>query len=133
MARPTTKQKKVLIVEDDAVIQGIVANKLASNDFEVKTAMDGMTGLALAKQEKPNVIILDIMMPLMDGHEFLRLLRSDADQTISHIPVLILSNLWDKEHILKAQQYGITDYLIKAYFTPDEILKKIQLILGLIS
>jgi DNA-binding response OmpR family regulator len=72
---------------------------------------------------------MDLMMPNMDGYEVLKRLRAHSDSKIAKTPVIVLSNLWSKEDILKAQQYDVKDYMIKAYFTPDEILAKINAVL----
>jgi len=121
--------KKIAILEDDLVMREVVAHKLAGAGFVVKSASDGSSGFLLLEQEKPDLIVLDIMMPGMDGNEVLARLRAHPDQKLANTPVIVLSNVWDKQQILKAKEFNVAEYMIKANFTPDEILAKIQEVL----
>lgn len=118
-------------MEDDVVMREVVSHKLTGEGFGVKTAGDGNSGYALIEQEKPDLVILDIMMPGMDGNQVLERLRSHKDKKIADTPVIVLSNIWNKEQILEAKKYNVAEYMIKAYFTPDEILAKIKHVLKL--
>ncbi len=123
------QNKKIVVMEDDLAMREIMLHKLTKAGFDVKPAEDGSQGYILVEEEKPDLVVMDLMMPNMDGYEVLKRLRAHPDSKIAKTPVIVLSNLWSKEDILKAQQYDVKDYMIKAYFTPDEILAKINAVL----
>lgn len=116
--------KKVLVVEDEATLQKALNDVLSGEGFEVVSALDGEKGFQMAKDEKPDIILLDIILPKMDGFEVLTRLKS-AEET-KEIPVIILTNLSDLENIQKALDLGATTYLVKADFHLDDVLKKIK-------
>jgi len=120
MANPP---KKILIIEDDKFLRELISNKLAKRGYELIQAVDGEQGFEKTKKEKPDVILLDLILPGIDGFEVLSKIRKEKD--IAETPVLILSNLGQKEDIEKALNLGAADYLIKAHFTPEEIVEKI--------
>ena len=115
---------KILIVEDDKFLRELITQKVGAEGYEVVSAADGEAGLKAAGEEKPNLILLDLILPTMDGFEVLRRLK-DQEAT-KNIPVIILSNLGQKEDIDKGVQLGAKDYMIKAHFTPGEIIEKIK-------
>lgn len=121
--------KKIVVLEDDMAMREIATHKLSTAGFDVKAAEDGAKGYILIEQEKPDLILMDLMMPNMDGYEVLKRLRGHQDKKLAKTPVIVLSNLWSKDNILKAKEYNVADYIIKAYFTPDEILGKINAVL----
>lgn len=123
------KPKKILVVEDDIAMRDIVAHKLLSHGFEVKQAQDGKEGLDLILQEKPDLILLDLMLPEVDGFKVLASVRQHSDKDISKTPVIILSNLWSNKDILRTKDLQVQAYMVKAYFTTEEILSKIHEIL----
>lgn len=123
------KKVKVLIVDDDAFLSGIYATKLELDGFEVATARDGEEGLKAAMREKPDLILLDVLMPKLDGFEVLKRLK--ADEETKKIPVIMLTNLGQKEDIEKGLQDGAVDYLIKAHFVPAEAVDKIKKVLNM--
>ncbi len=123
------ENKKLVIMEDDLAMREIMAHKLSLAGFDLKVAEDGAQGYLLVEQEKPDLVVMDLMMPNLNGFEVLERLRSHADTKIANTPVIVLSNSWSKEDILKTQSFNVKDYLIKAYFTPDEILAKINAVL----
>lgn|SRR5512142_268381 len=123
------KKVKVLIVDDDAFLSGIYATKLELDGFEVATARDGEEGLKAAMREKPDLILLDVLMPKLDGFEVLKRLK--ADEETKQIPVIMLTNLGQKEDIEKGLQDGAVDYLIKAHFVPAEAVDKIKKVLNM--
>ncbi len=123
------KKVKVLIVDDDAFLSGIYATKLELDGFEVVTARDGEEGLKAAMREKPDLILLDVLMPKLDGFEVLKRLKADAET--KPIPVIMLTNLGQKEDIEKGLQDGAVDYLIKAHFVPAEAVDKIKKVLNM--
>lgn len=122
--------KKILIVEDDIAMRDIVAHKLLANGFDVKQAQDGKEGLAMIATEKPDLILLDLMLPEIDGFGVLEAMRAMPDKAVASTPVIILSNLWSNKDILRTKDLQVQAYMVKAYFTTEEILSKINEILS---
>ena len=100
------------------------ADKLISVGFKVHSAFDGEAGLNLALANHPDIILLDVMLPIIDGFEVLRRLKSNKE--LASVPVIILSNLGDPEQVKTGLKLGASDYMIKAYFVPSEVLAHIQ-------
>jgi len=123
----TDAKVKVLIVDDDAFLSGIYATKLELEGFAVVSARDGDEGLRTALKETPDLILLDVLMPKLDGFEVLKRLK--ADDTTKDIPVIMLTNLGQKEDVEKGLTEGAVDYLIKAHFVPAEAVAKIKKVL----
>ena len=119
--------KKILIVEDDKFLRELIAKKLSSEGYQVLETMDGEEGLEKTKEEKPDLILLDLILPSMDGFEFLAHIKTAPK--LSKIPVIVISNLGQKEDIEKALKMGVVDYLVKAHFTPGEIIERIKKVL----
>jgi DNA-binding response OmpR family regulator len=117
----------ILLVEDDEFLRGLISKKLMSEGFSISAAKNGEECVKKAKEEKPGLILLDMILPLMDGFEVLAKMKDD--EATKSIPVIVLSNLDQKDDIDKALKLGATDYLIKAQFTPDEIAAKVKNIL----
>lgn len=118
---------KVLIVDDDAFLSGIYATKLELEKFSVVQAKDGEEGIRMAIKESPDLILLDVLMPKLDGFEVLKRLKND--EGTKQIPVIMLTNLGQKEDVEKGLTDGAVDYLIKAHFVPTEAVTKIKRIL----
>lgn len=115
--------KKVLIIEDDDFLRSLAVTKLQKSGFAVTTAADGEAGLSLALTDTPDLLLLDLMLPGMDGFAVLEKLRENpATKTLK---VVIFSNLGDSEDIKRGQSLGVVDYLVKASFTLDELVEKI--------
>lgn len=114
--------KKVLVVEDEQDIREAVAEALTDAGFSVLTAPDGISGLALALKEHPDLILLDLVMPGYDGHTVLEKLRQDPWGKSAR--VVILSSMDDVSNIASAYGSDITSYIIKAHNSLDEIVKK---------
>ena len=119
--------KKILIIEDDKFLRELIARKLAKDGYNVSEAVDGEEGVKKAKETKPDLVLLDLILPEMDGFEVLSKIKEDPASSL--IPVIILSNLGQKEDIEKGLKMGAADYLIKAHFTPGEIVEKIRTII----
>lgn len=120
-------QVKILIIEDDNFIVDMYTTKFELEGFNVVSAEDGQKGIEVAKRESPAIILLDILMPKMDGFAVLTELKKD-DQ-VKNIPVILLTNLGQKEDIKKGYDLGAVGYLIKAHFMPSEVVDKIKKIL----
>ncbi|MBN1392535.1 MAG: response regulator [Sedimentisphaerales bacterium] len=116
-SKKKTSHVKVLVVDDEADIVSTVKYRLEFCEFEVVTASNGKEGLEKAASEKPDVILLDISMPVMDGHEMLARLKNSPD--IKDIPVIVVSAFSDAKDIAKAAELGIADYVTKPFDFPD--------------
>lgn len=112
--------KKVLIIEDDESIIKLYQTKLTHKGFDVSVARDGKEGVERAKNIKPDIILLDVMMPIMNGFEALKELKKDPDT--ANIPVVILSNYGEVGNITEGLNLGASDYLIKAEQTPSDVV-----------
>jgi DNA-binding response OmpR family regulator len=124
----TAKKKTIMIVEDDPLLVKMYEAKFSSSGFNVIKAYDGEQALKDALVAHPDFILLDVMMPKMSGIDMLEKLRTD--QWGRSVPVIILSNLSEKQEGEKAARLGVKEYLVKANFTPAEILAKIVAIIG---
>src|SRR3989344_4615150 len=122
-----TQRLKVLIVEDDKFLRDLMLQKLTREGFLVKAAIDGEEGIRTAVEEPPDLILLDLILPGIDGFEVMEHLRNDAK--LSAVPVLVLSNLGQKEDIGRAHALGAADFMVKANFAPGEIVEKIKVVL----
>ncbi len=116
--------KKILLIEDEKILSEMYVEKLTEAGFKVISAKEAKEGLKLTKKEKPDLIILDILLPRENGIVFLTRLREDP--AVSLIPVLVFSNFDDPETKRKAFQLGAKDYLIKTNYTPKEIVDTIK-------
>jgi len=116
--------KKILLVEDEKILAEMYRDKFTEAGFEVSVTFDAKEGLKLAKKEKPDLIILDILLPRENGVYFLTELRNDLE--ISSIPVVVFSNFDDPETKITTLRLGVKDYLIKTNYTPQEIVEKIK-------
>ncbi len=118
------KNTKVLIVEDEQALLMILAEKFRREGFGVQTASDGEEGLSMALRYNPDIIILDIVMPSMDGLTMLKKLRENKKG--NNVPVLILSNLSDPEQINEATGRGRVEYLVKSNWGLEDVVKKVK-------
>ncbi|MFZ3100010.1 MAG: response regulator [Minisyncoccales bacterium] len=116
--------KKILIVEDDKFLRELIVRKISNEGYDVLEAVDGEQGLLQIKEGHPDLVLLDLILPGIDGFEVLAQKREDP--FTASIPVIILSNLGQKEDVDKGLSLGATDYLIKAHFTPGEIIEKVR-------
>lgn len=117
----------ILLVEDDVFLAGIYQKKFEMEGFKVSTADNGEKGLLDAKKKKPSLILLDILLPKLDGFGVLEKLKADA--ATKNIPVILLTNLGQKDDVEKGLEAGAVDYLIKAHFKPSEIVDKVKEVL----
>lgn len=120
--------KKVLFIEDESALQRAASQVLTEEGFRVFSALDGELGLALAKREQPDIILLDLVIPKLDGFQVLGEIRQDP--TTKNIPVIILSNLEGSGDVERALELGATTYLVKTNYRLDEVVEKIKGVLG---
>lgn len=125
---PQEQKPKILIVEDDTFLAGIYAGKFEKEGFKVALAQDGEIALKTAKKELPDIVLLDILLPKLDGFEVLEQLKADA--VLRNIPVILLTNLGQKEDVDRGLKLGAADYLIKAHFMPAETVDKVKKVLA---
>lgn len=116
--------KKILVIEDEATLQKALLQVLTQSGYEALSALDGEKGWELAQSEIPDLILLDIILPKMDGFDVLKKIKADAKT--DRIPVIILTNLGDLTNIQKALELGANTYLVKADFHLDDVLAKIE-------
>jgi DNA-binding response OmpR family regulator len=121
------EKKKILVIEDDSILQKALQEFLIAENFEVISAADGEIGERMAKAENPDLILLDIILPKKDGYEVLAELKKDEKS--KDIPVILLTNLGSAEDIEKALSLGATNYLIKADYKLKEVASKIKEVL----
>jgi len=121
-------KKTILLIEDDEFLAELYGTKLSLESYEVALASDGEKGLKMIREKKPSLILLDIILPKMDGFEILKAMK--ADKEVKNIPVILLTNLSQKDEVKKGLDLGAKDYLIKAHFMPSEVVKKIKETLG---
>lgn len=127
LKKETQPQNKILIVDDDAFILDMYVLKLKSEGFEVEVARDGKEGLKKIKEFAPEIVLLDIVMPTMDGFEVLRILNREG--TKRSYKIILLTNLGQKDDVERGMQLGADDYVIKAHFTPGEVVEKVKSLL----
>ncbi len=119
--------KKVLLVEDDKMIIDMYTLKFTQEGYDVVQAENGKDGLDFAKKNMPDIILLDIILPQMDGFTVLKALKADAKT--KGIPVVLLTNLGQDGDVKKGLELGAVDYLIKANFTPSQVVDKVKSVL----
>ena len=122
------KETKILLAEDDKFISRAYKDGLGRAGFNIITAFDGEEALEKIRQEKPDIILLDIVMPEKNGFEVLEEIKKDSQ--LKRIPVLILSNLGQERDIEKGKELGVVDYLIKSDYSMTEVIEKIKKYLG---
>lgn len=118
---------KIVLVEDDKMLADMYITKFSKEGLEVIRAEDGAEGLEMVKREKPDLVLLDIIMPKLDGFAVLKELKKDPATENTH--VLLLTNLGQSEDVEKGQELGADDYFIKANHTPAEIVEKVKYLL----
>lgn len=119
--------KKIILIEDDEFLSDVYRLKLEKENFEVEIVKDGSKALEKIINQKPDMILLDIVLPNLDGWEILKKIKKD--DRIKNIPVVVLSNLAQEEQVKKSLNLGATKYLVKSQYIPSEIIKEIKEIL----
>lgn len=115
--------KKILVIEDDFFVRDIYQKKLGDSGFSVESAADGLEGLERLRANIPDLIILDIFMPYVDGRDVLREIKHHEEW--KRIPVILLTNFSASEGVRDGFNLGAVEYLIKSHFTPSEVLEKV--------
>lgn len=124
MITPTKSKVKILIVEDEKILIKMYQEKFEQAGFAVVSAFDSESGLDLAKNEKPDIVILDILLPQNNGLFFLE--QAKKEKGLASTPIIAFSNYDDPKTIQRAKELGAKDYLIKTNYTPDEIVAKVS-------
>jgi putative two-component system response regulator len=114
----------ILIAEDDALLMNVYKKKFSGPMYRLLTAADGEAALQLAKENKPDVIMLDVVMPKRNGFEVLKALK--VDSTTASIPVIILSNLGEEGDVEKGKKLGAADYIVKANVTINQVVERVM-------
>ena len=117
-------KKKILIIDDDASLRSVLEDKFSGEGFSVRLAKNGQEGLEIALEEKPDVILVDILMPVLDGLGMIKELRQDNWGKEAN--VILLSNLDDTTKIAEAAQLGVFDFLTKQDYKIDDVVKKVK-------
>ena len=116
--------KKILFIEDESALQKTFGEILKQEGYEMTSALDGVTGLRLAKAQKPDLILLDLILPKVHGFEVLKKLKEDPET--KETPIVVLTNLEGVEDVGKAMELGATTYLVKENYSLEEVVKKIK-------
>ncbi len=120
---------KILIVEDDKFLRELMVRKLdAEQGFEVTSTVDGESGLKAMEENRPDLILLDLILPGIGGFDVLAKMKENT--ALANIPVIILSNLGQQDDVDKGMGLGAVDYMVKAHFTPNEIVEKVRQVLA---
>jgi len=120
----SAKKTVILIVEDDEVLLRALYLEFHGEEYAIATAPDGVSGFEMAQRIKPDIILLDIVLPKMNGFDFLKLAQADA--SLKQIPVIVLSNLCNTESIEKAKELGALDYFVKSNTDLSALRKKVD-------
>lgn len=119
---------KIAIIEDDVAIAGMYNAKLTASGYDVKVAENGKVGLDLIKSFRPDVILLDLMMPVMNGLEVLQKFKDDPELT--RAKVVVLSNMGDTETTAKIADFKVDDRIVKAELTPSQVAERVKKVLS---
>jgi CheY-like chemotaxis protein len=120
--------KKIIIVEDEEILRNLLHKKLLAEGYSVEVAENGEVGLQKIRENRPDLILLDIIMPKMGGFEMLE--EMQKDESISGIPVIVVSNSGQPVEIDRAQKLGAKDWLVKTEFDPQEVIDKVIVQIG---
>jgi|YelNatPaOPRAMG01_1025707.scaffolds.fasta_scaffold03883_15 DNA-binding response OmpR family regulator len=117
-------KKRILFIEDERELQKALREFLEKEDFEVLSAFDGKSGLEMAEKERPDLILLDLILPKMDGFKLLEKIKQKEET--KGIPVIVLTNLEEMKSVEKAINLGARGYLVKSYYSLEELVDKIK-------
>ena len=119
-----TTKTKILLIEDEEMLANMYEVKFQNEGFDITKALDGEEGLKKAKEIIPDLILLDIIMPKMDGFSVLKALKEDPKT--KNAPVILLTNLGQEEDIARGKEMGSVGYLVKANITPAEVVEQVK-------
>ncbi|MDP2664537.1 MAG: response regulator [bacterium] len=119
------KKKQIVLVEDEPTLTNLIESGLRDRGYEVKAAKDGKEGLRLIRETKPDLVLLDVMLPGLKGFDILEKLHKE-DGVLPGLPVIIISNSGDPIEIERALHLGVRDYLVKVNFNPNEVVEKVN-------
>ena len=122
MQRMSDTKQKVLIIEDEKIFSNLLVKRFTEEGYDTHCEYDGETGLQRMRELQPDLVLLDIMMPIKNGYEVLR--EMTGDPILKKIPVIVISNSGQPVEIERIVEHGVKDYIVKAEFSPDEVLKK---------
>lgn len=126
---PSNKQTHILIVEDDLFLAEIYQKKFEMEGFKVSMANDGEKAVTDIKKKMPDLVLLDILLPKLDGFSVLEAIKSD--NASKDIPIILLTNLGQQDDVQRGLEKGAADYLIKTHFKPSEVVDKVRKLLKL--
>lgn len=115
---------KILIIEDEEILLDLLNKKLTQEGYQVDIAKDGQEGLAKLKAEKPDLVLLDIVMPKMGGFELIE--EINKDKKLKGLPIIIISNSGQPVELDRARELGVSDWLIKTDFSPQDVIDKVK-------
>lgn len=116
--------QKILIVEDDPFLSSLLKTRLTKEGFETVRAADGEQALTMLKEEKPGLVLLDLILPKKSGFEVLAAVRADPET--KSLPVIIISNLGQDDDIRRGKELGVLDYIVKARISLDDLVRKVH-------
>lgn len=116
--------KTILFIEDESALQKILGEALSKEGYKITSALDGEIGLRLAKTKKPDLVLLDLILPKINGFEVLKRIKEDPE--IREIPIIVLTNLEGIEDVDRALELGATTYLVKENYDLEEVVEKIK-------
>ncbi len=118
------KKQKILIIEDEKIFSDLLLNRFTQSGFETHCAYDGEEGLQKMRELSPDLILLDIKMPIKNGYQVL--LEKSLDSQLQSIPVIVITNSGQPDEIEQVVEHGVKDYIVKAEFSLDNVLKKVM-------
>lgn len=124
-------QKTILLIEDEPLLANLLRQRLLKEGFNILSALDGEAALQVLKTVKPDLILLDIILPKVSGFELLEILKKDP--AVNRAPTFIISNLGQESDILRGKSLGALDYFIKAKMSIEDLVKKVKAFLGTAS
>ncbi len=122
--------KRILLIEDEKIMTDLLTKKLEKENYEVIVARNGKEGLELVRKEKPDLVLLDVIMPEMGGFEVMEEMNKDPELNLKKVPIIIISNSGQPVEIERALKLGVRDYLVKTHFDPQEVIDKIKKQIG---
>jgi len=117
---------KILLVEDDPFLSSLLKNRLQKENFEISLARDGEEALSFLKSDKPDLILLDLILPKKTGFEIMEEMRRDPQMQSQELPIIIISNLGQPEDVSRGQELGAIEYFVKAKTSIDELVQKVK-------